>query len=42
MQRRLCTLSIRRAVSRDATDLVVTLPETKPNGYAYALKIMPK
>jgi alpha-L-fucosidase len=29
------------AFSRDATGLVVTLPEQKPNDYAYALKITP-
>jgi alpha-L-fucosidase len=28
--------------TRDATGLVVTLPQTKPNDYAYALKITPK
>jgi alpha-L-fucosidase len=32
----------RRAFSRDTTGLVVTLPETKPNEYAYALRITPK
>jgi len=30
------------AFSRDATGLVVTLPQAKPNDYAYALKITPK
>jgi len=29
------------AFDRDATGLVVTLPQNKPNDYAYALKIMP-
>ena len=28
--------------NRDASGLVVNLPEKKPNEYAYALKIMPK
>jgi alpha-L-fucosidase len=28
--------------ARDATGLVVTLPEQKPNDYAYALKITAK
>ena len=28
--------------TRDASGLVVNLPEKKPNEYAYALKIMPK
>ncbi len=30
------------AFSRDTARLVVTLPETKPNDYAYALRITPK
>jgi alpha-L-fucosidase len=29
------------AFSRDTTGLVVTLPATKPNDYAYALRITP-
>jgi len=28
--------------TRDASGLVVTLPEKKPNDYAYTLKITPK
>jgi len=30
------------AFTRDASGLVVNLPQQKPNDYAYALKVTPK